>query len=173
MDGDVIVARTPCYGLSEIRRVRARKVPDLLHLVNVIAFPKRGRRPLTNLLSGGDLDGDLYFVSWDETLITIENAPSFIDYPNSTSSEEAAATSSKRLDDAESIRAELAHHFVTSCLRTDSIGLLHYGLVCMYDSDRNKMQSRAYADTLININRLIDQQPLVTASSNFNQEPIW
>ena len=32
-------------------------------------FPKAGDIPVTNQISGGDLDGDLYFICWDERLI--------------------------------------------------------------------------------------------------------
>lgn len=166
----MIIARTPCYGLSEIRRVRTKKIPDLEHLVNVVAFPKRGRRPLTNVLSGGDLDGDLYFVSWDHMLTSFENVPSTIEYPKS-----GEMATNKRLENAEAIRSELVNHFVGTCLRDDSIGLMHYSLVCMYDSDRNKMRSREYLDQLININRAIDQQAIVpsTSSKTFHRRPIW
>jgi len=32
-------------------------------------FPTKGDRPEQNKMSGGDLDGDVYFVSWEPTLI--------------------------------------------------------------------------------------------------------
>lgn len=154
--------------------MRTRKIPDLHHLVNVVAFPKRGRRPLTNILSGGDLDGDLYFVSWDEALTSIQNVSSTIDYPNNKSDE--YVTSKRLIDDAESLRGELADHFVSMCLRDDSVGLMHYSLVSMYDSDRNKMRTKEYIDQVININRAIDQQAIVPSTSStktFSRKPIW
>ena len=62
---DVVVSKTPCYCLSEMRVVKTKNVPYLNHLVNCIAFSKKGSRPLPNCLSGGDLDGikQLYFES--------------------------------------------------------------------------------------------------------------
>ena len=49
------------------------KDPDrfrsLQHLYNVVVFPTKGKRPLANMLSTGDLDGDVYMVIWDQTLV--------------------------------------------------------------------------------------------------------
>ena len=43
--------------------------PELHHLYDCLVFPHKGDRPHTNEASGSDLDGDLYFVTWDENLI--------------------------------------------------------------------------------------------------------
>ncbi|VAI07939.1 unnamed protein product [Triticum turgidum subsp. durum] len=45
----------------------------------LIVFPQRGERPHPNECSGGDLDGDLYFITWDEKLIP-EKVDSPMDY---------------------------------------------------------------------------------------------
>lgn len=48
-------------------------------LENVLVFSQRGARPESCLMSGGDLDGDLYFVIWDDALVPHdEDAP--LDY---------------------------------------------------------------------------------------------
>ena len=39
------------------------------HLVDCIVFPTQGPRPHADEQSGGDLDGDEFFVTWDERLI--------------------------------------------------------------------------------------------------------
>lgn len=39
------------------------------HFYNVIIFPCVGKHPLTSQISGGDLDGDIYFITWDPELI--------------------------------------------------------------------------------------------------------
>ena len=38
----------------------------LAHLQNVVVFPTTGERPQQHMMSGGDLDGDVYMVIWDE-----------------------------------------------------------------------------------------------------------
>lgn len=67
--GTVIIAKNPCLHPGDIRILKAIDVPGLHHLVDCLVFPQKGQRPHTNEASGSDLDGDLYFVSWDENLI--------------------------------------------------------------------------------------------------------
>ena len=31
---------------------------------NTVVFPQKGDIPLTEMMSGGDLDGDTFFISW-------------------------------------------------------------------------------------------------------------
>ena len=51
-------------------------LPDeLTSLHNVVVFPKVGRRPEQCKMSGGDLDGDIFFIIWDENLIPAADAP--------------------------------------------------------------------------------------------------
>ncbi|XP_042520106.1 RNA-dependent RNA polymerase 6-like [Macadamia integrifolia] len=67
--GIVVVAKNPCLHPGDIRILEAVDVPDLRHLVDCLVFPQKGERPHTNEASGSDLDGDQYFVTWEETLI--------------------------------------------------------------------------------------------------------
>lgn len=36
---------------------------------NCVIFPKKGKVPLTAQISGSDLDGDTFFITWDPRLI--------------------------------------------------------------------------------------------------------
>lgn len=70
--GICILARNPSLHAGDIRVVRAVDVPDLHHLTNVVVFPQTGDRDVSNMCSGGDLDGDDYLLIWDEELIPQE-----------------------------------------------------------------------------------------------------
>lgn len=67
--GLVVVAKNPCLHPGDIRILEAVDAPGLHHLSDCLVFPQKGERPHTNEASGSDLDGDLYFVTWDENLI--------------------------------------------------------------------------------------------------------
>ncbi|RCV08264.1 hypothetical protein SETIT_1G312100v2 [Setaria italica] len=67
--GMVVVAKNPCLHPSDIRVLHAVDVLDLHHMFDCVVFPQQGPRPHPNECSGSDLDGDIYFVSWDQTLI--------------------------------------------------------------------------------------------------------
>ena len=65
----VIVARNPCLHPGDIRKLHVTCLPELDLLVDCIVFPITGRVPAPSMMSGGDLDGDQFFVSWDSDLI--------------------------------------------------------------------------------------------------------
>ncbi|XP_043696159.1 probable RNA-dependent RNA polymerase 1 [Telopea speciosissima] len=67
--GKVIVAKNPCLHPGDVRVLQAIDVPTLHHMVDCVVFPQKGARPHPNECSGSDLDGDIYFVSWDPALI--------------------------------------------------------------------------------------------------------
>ncbi|XP_047972265.1 RNA-dependent RNA polymerase 6 [Salvia hispanica] len=67
--GLVVIAKNPCLHPGDVRILEAVDVPGLHHLYDCLVFPQKGERPHANEASGSDLDGDLYFVTWDDTLI--------------------------------------------------------------------------------------------------------
>ncbi|KAG2653839.1 hypothetical protein PVAP13_1NG415300 [Panicum virgatum] len=67
--GKVVVAKNPCLHPGDVRVLHAVDVPDLHHMFDCVVFPQQGPRPHPNECSGSDLDGDIYFVSWDQSLI--------------------------------------------------------------------------------------------------------
>lgn len=72
--GKVVVTKNPCLHPGDIRVLEAVYAVELEEkgLVDCLVFPQRGKRPHPNECSGGDLDGDLFFVSWDKDLIPCE-----------------------------------------------------------------------------------------------------
>ncbi|KAL0586251.1 hypothetical protein ABG067_004100 [Albugo candida] len=80
---NVVVHRNPCHHPGDIRVLRCRAdVPEQLkRLVDVIVFPVSGPRPHPDECTGGDLDGDMYSVIWDEKLIPrLENVTEAMDF---------------------------------------------------------------------------------------------
>jgi RNA-dependent RNA polymerase len=68
IEGRAIVTRNPCTHPGDIRLLKAVYKEELSHLFNVVVFSSKGSRPQCNKMAGGDLDGDIYFVCWDQTL---------------------------------------------------------------------------------------------------------
>ncbi|KAM0322711.1 hypothetical protein ACHAQA_009302 [Verticillium albo-atrum] len=67
--GVCIVGRNPSLHPGDIRVVEAVDAPQLRHMKNVVVFPSKGDIDVPSMLSGGDLDGDDFFVIWDPNLI--------------------------------------------------------------------------------------------------------
>ena len=71
MTGNVVITRCPALHPGDIQCVTAVDVPvdsPLLALHNMVVFSSHGTRDLPSQLSGGDLDGDLYNIIWDQRL---------------------------------------------------------------------------------------------------------
>lgn len=48
------------------RRFEAKGEDNIFEeFVNCVIFPKKGEIPVTAQISGSDLDGDNFFISWD------------------------------------------------------------------------------------------------------------
>ncbi|KAK6496464.1 hypothetical protein TWF481_002481 [Arthrobotrys musiformis] len=69
IQGPCLLARNPSLHPGDIRVVNAVNCPGLKHLKNVVVFPQTGDKPIANMCSGGDLDGDDYIVIWDGMFI--------------------------------------------------------------------------------------------------------
>jgi hypothetical protein len=75
-DMDILVARSPAHYISDIQKVKAVFKTELSALKDVVVFSTKGDRPLAALLSGGDYDGDIAWVCWEQTLVNeFQNAP--------------------------------------------------------------------------------------------------
>ncbi|TGJ78434.1 hypothetical protein E0Z10_g10334 [Xylaria hypoxylon] len=80
--GLCVVGRNPSLHPGDLRVVEAVDVPALHHLRDVVVFPANGDRDIPSMCSGGDLDGDDFFVIWDSNLIPPEhNHPPMIHKP--------------------------------------------------------------------------------------------
>ncbi|KAI0063600.1 RdRP-domain-containing protein [Artomyces pyxidatus] len=99
---DVIVVRNPCLHPGDILKLRAVYNPKLAHLVDCVVFPSMGRRAAPAMSSGGDLDGDEYFVCWDPVLVPRNISESYGYPPNKEPTPPTKIT-----------RQDLARHFAT------------------------------------------------------------
>jgi len=66
---NLIITRAPALHPGDVQLAEGVMPPPgspLLRLSNCICFSQKGSRDLPSKLSGGDLDGDRYYVMWDE-----------------------------------------------------------------------------------------------------------
>ncbi|KAI0997746.1 RNA-dependent RNA polymerase 1 [Podosphaera aphanis] len=70
--GTCLIGRNPSLHPGDLRVVKAVDIPQLRHLRDVVVLPSTGDRDIAGMCSGGDLDGDDYFVIWDEKLLPKE-----------------------------------------------------------------------------------------------------
>ncbi|KAF7338901.1 Rna-directed rna polymerase [Mycena sanguinolenta] len=99
---DVLVVRNPCLHPGDCLKLRAVHRPELSHLVDCIVFAgvaKPGHKAAPSMSSGGDLDGDRYFVCWDPDLVPSTISESY-DYPPNREPPPKSVT-----------RTDLANHF--------------------------------------------------------------
>lgn len=69
--GLCILGRNPSLHPGDIQLVEAVDVDALRHLHDVVVFPATGDQDIPSMCSGGDLDGDEFFVIWDPSLVQI------------------------------------------------------------------------------------------------------
>lgn len=127
--GKVIVAKNPCIHPGDIRILQAVHSPLLGHMVNCVVFPQLGPRPHPNECSGSDLDGDIYFVSWDPDLIpTRMVAP--MDY---------TPAPTETLD--HDVMIEEVHEYFTNYIVNESLGIIANAHVVFADRQSLKAES--------------------------------
>ncbi|KAF4977551.1 hypothetical protein FZEAL_5922 [Fusarium zealandicum] len=114
-DGKVLVTRSPALHPGDIQVVDMVTPPTghpLRSLQNCVVFSQHGERDLPSQLSGGDLDGDLFNVIWDQQAM-----PRFVfkaaDYPR---------VDPKPLD--RSVTASDIADFFIDFMRTDILGMI-------------------------------------------------
>ncbi|XP_056022215.1 uncharacterized protein LOC125649621 [Ostrea edulis] len=83
LTGPVVVTKNPCFHPGDLRKYEAVDVPDLHHMFDCIVFPQKGHRPHPDEMSGSDLDGDMYFVCWDDQLCNVIENQAPMDFTKS------------------------------------------------------------------------------------------
>lgn len=126
-EGKVAVTRYPVNHAGSIRMLEAVKPPPgLSHLCNVIVFPVTTKRPVQDMMGGGDLDGDLYLVI-QETNLHFEESRIPLNYKEVADDDdivELDTASDNNLNSInENTRMQLCKAFVT---QKDEIGLMDW-----------------------------------------------
>ena len=133
------VSRFPCLAPADVRVLRAAD-PDTLAdsvkaLRNVIVFPRVGEIPEPCKMSGGDLDGDIYLLTWDESLIPEQDAPA-VDYKPAQQPQEK--------EDGVSVRDIV--EFQIDYMKNDQVGRIANGHLAIADFATNAHGKRLYAN---------------------------
>ncbi|KAK4102128.1 RdRP-domain-containing protein [Parathielavia hyrcaniae] len=92
-----VVGRNPSLHPGDIRVVEAVDNPKLRHLRDVVVFPLHGDRDIPSMCSGGDLDGDDFFVIWDPKLLPAEWSHPPMNYSAPKPLTESKASTAKSL----------------------------------------------------------------------------
>ena len=72
--GEVLITKNPCLSLYDIQKVEAIN-NDIINnyffefYENVVIFPSKGDMALPSKISGSDLDGDIYWVCWEQSFV--------------------------------------------------------------------------------------------------------
>ena len=67
----MVVVKCPTYYPGDIRILVQKNIPELSHLTDVVVFStdESAKRPVPHEIHESDLDGDEYFVCWDQDLV--------------------------------------------------------------------------------------------------------
>ncbi|PIA29086.1 hypothetical protein AQUCO_06300044v1 [Aquilegia coerulea] len=131
VEGKVIVAKNPCLHPGNVRVLQAVNIPDLHHMVDCVVFPQKGSRPHPNECSGSDLDGDIYFVSWDCELIP----------PRQIDPMDYAPEATVQLD--HDVTIEEVQEYFTNYIVNDSLGIIANAHTAFADKEPNMAESDA------------------------------
>uniref|UniRef100_A0A0A9DRF2 RNA-dependent RNA polymerase n=1 Tax=Arundo donax TaxID=35708 RepID=A0A0A9DRF2_ARUDO len=127
--GQVVVAKNPCLHPGDVRVLQAVNVPALHHMFDCVVFPQQGSRPHPNECSGSDLDGDIYFVSWDQSLIPTHMVEPMDYTPAPT----------EILD--HDVTIEEVEEYFTNYIVNESLGIIANAHVVFADKEHRKAKS--------------------------------
>ncbi|KAK4192574.1 putative RNA-dependent RNA polymerase [Podospora australis] len=133
--GICIVGRNPSLHPGDIRVVEAVDVPALRHIRDMVVFPITGDRDVPSMCSGGDLDGDDFFVIWDEKLVPSEWSHPPMDY-----------TPPKPITESSSSAVENLASFFVKFMKNDRLPLIAHAHLATADHDPEGAKSRNCLD---------------------------
>lgn len=96
-----------------MRIFEAVDIPALHHLVDCLVFPAKGHRPHSDEMSGSDLDGDKYFVTWYEKLLPRKDNVAPMDF-----------ISPEKMELQRPIEVSDMIQFVAEYIKNDQLGII-------------------------------------------------
>ncbi|ONK67125.1 uncharacterized protein A4U43_C06F15970 [Asparagus officinalis] len=130
LTGNIVVAKNPCLHPGDIRVLLAVDIPALHHMVDCVVFPQKGKRPHPNECSGSDLDGDIYFVTWDLALIP----------PREVSPMEYTPAPAETLD--HDVTIEEVQEYFTNYIVNETLGIIANAHTVFADKEPLKAESQ-------------------------------
>jgi hypothetical protein len=113
----MIITRSPALHPGDIQLATNVVPPDhhpLRSQRNCIVFSQKGERDLPSCLSGGDLDGDIYGIIWDQEAVRgCERLFQPADYPRA-----------QQLDIGRTVKREDMYNFFIEFMATDQLGVI-------------------------------------------------
>ncbi|KAL1728439.1 RNA dependent RNA polymerase-domain-containing protein [Schizophyllum commune] len=131
LEGNCIISRSPVTHVGDVQRVHAIGKPpahmlsSFGKLKNLVVLPSVGDRSLCSMLSGGDLDGDLYDIIMCEDLLYSQQEKPLDFDPGETFQLNRPAT----VDDI--------CNFIVEYINSDVVGLLSDRLLVIADQSKN------------------------------------
>ena len=102
-----------CNFSGDMRTFEAVDVEALHHLVDCVVFPATGPRPHPNEMSGSDLDGDKYFVTWLDKLVPTRRNEEAMDF---------TAPEKKTIE--RQVQVSDMIEFVSDYIKNDQLGII-------------------------------------------------
>jgi hypothetical protein len=128
----VAVAKNPCMHAGDVRTLNAVDNPLLHHMIDCVVFPLVGKRPITNMCSGSDLDGDLYFVTWEPSLVPkLDRLEKPMDYDTALAKEQD-----------EPIKIEQVIEFFVNFIKVDQLGRIANTHVAISDNSADGVKDK-------------------------------
>lgn len=126
-----------------MRGFEAVDIDALHHLIDVVVFPAKGPRPHTDEMSGSDLDGDKYFVTWYDDLD-----------PNRNNEDPMDFTAPKKKVLYRPVQVSDMIQFVADYIKNDQLGIIANAHTVHADSQEEGSESITCFDWSVSFSKL-------------------
>lgn len=130
------IGRNPCLHPGDIRLLKMANIMDfswLGDLYDVLVFSAQGPRPQANMMSGGDLDGDLYFVIWDPSIVSHAQEQPPMQYTAAVSAAPADSYFSFGFGSSPTVTNDQIKDFFVNYMKNDNLGQIANAHVAFAD----------------------------------------